>query len=671
MGERRWGRVGVAILGITALAAGLRFWRLGDIPPGLYHDEAFNGLDALRVLHGERPIYFAANRGREPFFIYLIAVAVNLFGRTPGGLRLAAAVCGTLTIPATFLMARVWFDQQRSDRGIESNQRVALLSAAIMAITLWHVHLSRVGFRAVTLPLVTALVLWFGARAFYVSRPTDWVISGLLYGFTFYTYMPARFMPFVLGAFVLYLLLTGRGDRLWPGGLYFVGSALVLLAPLIIYTVGHWDVVMGRPGQVSVFNPAVNDGDLWGTLGRYLLDTLGMFFVRGDTIPRHNLPGRPVFGPLLGLAMVVGLVQAVLRMRDQDAGSVLALLWVGLMLVPTWLAENAPHFLRAVGVLPLAVIFPALGLDAMQRWLERRGWRGWAAVPIGAILLISLGATGRDYFVRYATAPQTAYAFEDAAAELAAEANRFLGVGWDGHSLAASGQASGERRVYIDKRLWDGWAAIPFLVPETEQLIKVPRHTTPEPMGEALLLIWPHDGVEPYIDALPRGIRVEAHAGPLIKGDLEKAPYPAYVAYAIEPDAERSAAYLARWGDQIALVDYSVTRRDDEWNIDLVWEALESPPEDYTIFVYVYDGGRLAAQHDRKPGDGYYPTNLWRPGDLVVDRHKLVFSGPRTDEAQLAVGMYTWPSLERVPVTAPSGELLGDELELPIASPAD
>jgi hypothetical protein len=156
---------------------------------------------------------------------------------------------------------------------------------------------------------------------------------------------------------------------------------------------------------------------------------------------------------------------------------------------------------------------------------------------------------------------------------------------------------------------------------------------------------------------------VEAHAGPLIKGDLEKAPYPAYVAYAIEPDAERSAAYLARWGDQIALVDYSVTQRDDEWNIDLVWEALESPPEDYTIFVYVYDGGRLAAQHDRKPGDGYYPTNLWRPGDIIVNEHILTLPDDcPLGNLRLGLGLYTWPSLERLQVQTPSGASIGDIL---------
>ncbi|MCK4315439.1 MAG: glycosyltransferase family 39 protein, partial [Anaerolineae bacterium] len=239
----------------------MRVLALGEIPPGLYHDEAFNGLDALgvHVFTGQWPVYFAANRGREPLFIYLIAATVNLLGRTPGALRLAAALCGTLTIPATYLMARAWF-----------NRRVALLSAVVLATMLWHVHLSRIGFRAVTLPLTTALALWLGARAYRSRRRRDWLLTGLLYGLCFYAYLPARFTPIVLITFALYLLSTGRGRRLWPGAAWFAAGTLVTLAPLALYAVGHWDVVMGRPGQVSVFNPLINGGDLWGTLGRQL-----------------------------------------------------------------------------------------------------------------------------------------------------------------------------------------------------------------------------------------------------------------------------------------------------------------------------------------------------------------------------------------------------------------
>jgi 4-amino-4-deoxy-L-arabinose transferase-like glycosyltransferase len=638
------------------LAAALRFLLLGDFPPGLYHDEAFNGLDALGVLEGKHAVYFAANQGREPFFIYAVAATVGSLGRAPGALRLAAAICGTLTVPATYAMVRAWF-----------NRRVALLSAAILATTLWHIQLSRVGFRVVTLPLAIALALSVGAWAFRSRRREAWLLTGVLYGGAFYTYLPARSTPAVLIAFAAYLLWARESDRLWPGTLAFGLGVLVALTPLGAYAVTHWDIVMGRLGRVSVFNPVINGGDLWGTVGRHLLATLGMFFFRGDTNPRHNLPGRPVFDPLMATAMIVGTVDALIRARRREAASALTVIWTGLMLVPTWLAEGAPHFLRAAGVLPPLVILPALGLESARSWLERRGWRVGSSVLIGGVLLISLATTSWDYFVRYRTHPDPAYAFEDAATRLAAEVNQFLGTGWAGDGIVASCcNPRVDRRVYLDRRLLDEWASTSFLIPPTESVTVFRADAPPTPKQSALIIAWPHGGLERHAQALPRNARITAHAGPLTKGDLEEVPYTAYVSYLVEPGAKFPTGYIARFGDEIALHDYTVERRGRTWEIDLEWTALIPPGDDYTVSVTLFDNGQLVAQDDAEPCDGAYPTGLWREGDVVVDRHLLELPEDDLSDIRLTVGMYGWPTLERLEVRDSDGSHLGTQVALSV-----
>ncbi len=652
-------------MGLTALAGALRLLSLGDVPPGLYRDEAFNGLDALRVLGGEFPIYFPANHGREPLFLYLIAATVGALGRTPCAVRLAAALCGTLTVPATYLMARAWF-----------NRRTALLSAAIISVTVWHIQLSRVGFRAVMLPLATAALLWSGAHAFQSRRPRAWLLTGILYGLTFYTYVAAQFTPVAVLGLAAYLLFSGQTDRLWPDALYFGIGALISLIPLGTYAALHWSVVMVRPSQVSVFNPVVNEGDLWGTMGRHLIRTLGLFFVRGDSIPRHNVPGRPVFTPLMGAAMVLGTVRAARQARRRDIGSALTLIWVGTMLVPTLAAADAPHFLRAVGVLPPLVVLPALGLEALWRADARQSRRLWGSVLLCLVLTFSLGATVRDYFVDYGTNSQTAYAFEAAATELAAEVNRFTGVGWEGQGALASTAASvqppkQERRAYLDKRLWEAWEALPFLVPEQQALItfRPDSPPRPSPTEEIMLLLWPYDDLRPYLEALPHPAQIEAHAGPLTRGDLEDKAYAAYASYRVEPLQEQQPAPLARFGASIELVDLAIEAKGRTWDVRLLWRAQERPDEAYTAFVYVCDdrcaGDRLMAQDDAQPGDGYYPTHLWHPGDVVVDAHTLELPAGELTAPKIAVGLYAWPTLERLPVTTPSGST-ADMLILPV-----
>jgi hypothetical protein len=99
------------LLAIMVLGGALRFYQVGAVPPGLYQDEAYNGLDALNILAGSHPIYFPANNGREPFYMYAAAASVGEFGRTPLALRFPSAVVGmdfSRLLPATASLATSW-----------------------------------------------------------------------------------------------------------------------------------------------------------------------------------------------------------------------------------------------------------------------------------------------------------------------------------------------------------------------------------------------------------------------------------------------------------------------------------------------------------------------------------------------------------------------------------
>ncbi|MBC7261251.1 MAG: glycosyltransferase family 39 protein, partial [Chloroflexi bacterium] len=335
----------------TALAALLRLYALNRLPPGLYHDEAYNGLDALSVIQGARPIFFEANNGREPLFIYLVALSVSFLGRSPLAIRLVGAILGILTVPAAYLMVRELL-----------GQREALFTASVTAITFWHLNLSRVGFRAVSLPLLAALFLWLLACSLHRRRWRYFVLCGFCLGLSLYTYLAARFLPLFLVCFTLYLIL--RRQRVdWRGLFLLCMVAFVTAFPLLLYAFRHWGTFLTRSAQVSIFNPLINHGDLMGTLLRHLGKTFAMFNWRGDFIPRHNMPYRPVFDLPMGVLFLLGLVISLRRAQQQQEYALL-LIYCLTMLVPTILAEDAPHFLRAVGVLPALFVFPAIGLDA-------------------------------------------------------------------------------------------------------------------------------------------------------------------------------------------------------------------------------------------------------------------------------------------------------------------
>ncbi len=92
---------------IIVLVAGFfRLWLIGRIPPGLFGDEATDGLDALDVLAGRGAVFFPANYGREGLHMWIVAGMFRLLGVTPLALRLPSAIAGILTAVATYWLGR-------------------------------------------------------------------------------------------------------------------------------------------------------------------------------------------------------------------------------------------------------------------------------------------------------------------------------------------------------------------------------------------------------------------------------------------------------------------------------------------------------------------------------------------------------------------------------------
>jgi hypothetical protein len=95
-----------------------------------------------------------------------------------------------------------------------------------------------------------------------------------------------------------------------------------------------------------------------------------------------------------------------------------------------------------------------------------------------------------------------------------------------------------------------------------------------------------------------------------------------------------------------------------------MWYAAQKPDLDYTVFVHVLRDGARIGQHDGDPSSGLYPTDQWRPGDVVTDEH--VLSGAwdaRRD--QIVVGLYRRDTGQRLPVVDAAGNVIGDSVQLP------
>ena len=70
------GRWSAVLLLILLLAFALRAWNLTGVPPGLTHDEANHGREAIDILDGVFRLFFPLNYGSEPIYSYTVALSM-------------------------------------------------------------------------------------------------------------------------------------------------------------------------------------------------------------------------------------------------------------------------------------------------------------------------------------------------------------------------------------------------------------------------------------------------------------------------------------------------------------------------------------------------------------------------------------------------------------------
>ena len=197
-------------------------------PPGLFYDEASNGYDAYCLLETGRnrlgtqwPLFFPTLETiNEGLYRYLMVPSIAAFGLNEWAVRLPAAIAGALTTLLLFCAVRMTV-----------NQRLAVLSAAMLAISPWHILMSRIGFRAVLLPLLVLIAVVAAERG--RARPGWFLVSGLAVGLSMHTYVAAAlFVPPVRGH--LDLALSGKLKQDLGIALASATVAGVVAAPVVM-----------------------------------------------------------------------------------------------------------------------------------------------------------------------------------------------------------------------------------------------------------------------------------------------------------------------------------------------------------------------------------------------------------------------------------------------------
>ncbi|MBK8899863.1 MAG: hypothetical protein IPM53_01645 [Anaerolineaceae bacterium] len=676
------------LLLVLLLAAFLRLWQLDNFPPGLYHDEAYNGLDALSMVQGKTfpqfyegwelyaqdaygqnppeptrwPTFFEGNYGREPLHIYLMAVSIWLFGPTPFAIRLIPALSGVLAVLLTYFAAKELFGvgvQKNGDQSPISNlqSHIPLLAAFFLAILVPAIHFSRFGLRMMVFVPVEMLTVIFFWRGYNLSQVTvspghrvtlSFLLAGFFLGLGIYIYAAARLFPLLFMLFVLFWAWRDwaslHRNLLNVGGMTAV--SLLTALPILLF---FW-----RYPYFFVFRIAYVANRGLGTVeDRPLLTWLlnvgrvvrGLYW-QGETHLRHNSPGRPYLDPIQAVLFTLGLVHAL--RQKLNPRTVFLLLWLLVMLLPTIMSGDAPHFGRMTGAAGVVAIVAAVGgvwffsvigerLSVIGNRLSVKSKLITAyRLPItvyGLLLLASFTFTLRDYFVRYASHPQ-----------LAAD---FYLPDWQLGQFAAA-QPEGTA-VYLTPTQ-EEMATIYFALADPEGLQSFSGTGELVPAGisgqDSLYLVRPQNGAS-----------WQRLTSFFTDYELDQSLAGAWVLHVPNSAAQAVEAAVVEetavtFADKIMLLGWSVQSNSNQVKVTLAWQALAEMPLAYTAYVHLLNGdGEIVAQLDRQP-EGF-PTSDWRPGEVVVDMYTVDLPDDRSSGPfRLHTGFYDLATLAGLGDTA-------------------
>jgi 4-amino-4-deoxy-L-arabinose transferase-like glycosyltransferase len=415
------------LAGVICLATFFRAWQLPTTPPGLFFDEAANGIDALHAIHtGTWAVFYPQNGGREGLFINLQSLLLRVTGiREPWVLRSASAAFGILTVLGVALLGRELLGKE-----------TALIAAFFMSAGFWHVNFSRIGLRAISAPffLTWALFLLIVSCR---SRSVAWgLLAGAVFGLGFHTYTSYRIAPLVFGLAMICLLRQSSRATITRQALAIVTGALAAAFPLALYFLRHPAAFAQRISQVA---PAGKSAAVAATIARNTRDTFQMLLIHGDRNWRHNVSGAPELWLPIGLFFVLGAIGCLTGWpkrfgfpRDWVPG--LLLTWLVAGALPAILTnEGTPHSLRSILMIPPVYLIAAIGFTGIYRSCPANRLR----TAIAAAFLVSVAIQGyTQYFVVWRNDPRVREAF----------GVRFL---WQAYSIRAALEKTPQSQAYV------------------------------------------------------------------------------------------------------------------------------------------------------------------------------------------------------------------------------
>lgn len=354
-------------------------YKVAEIPPSLNWDEVSIGYNAYSILKTGKdewnqtfPIHFKAyGEYKLPVQIYASIPGVYFFGLNELGVRITPVTYGTLTVLVMFFLGRALF----------ASQLAGLAAAFLLAISPWHIQLTRASFESSLATLWVSLGVWFFIKGF---RDQKWFIFSMFpFALSVFTYNSARiFTPlFLFAILIIYRKRLLEFKKIILLSFLFFSVLLIPLAPFLLSgeRSARYKLVSitDDPGLIPRINENRGRSKLVQPLPRlvhnkvtyvafyfttnYLAHFTPQFlFISGAPHKQHHVQNIGQLYFFQAPFLILGLF-ALFRLKNRFKGLLFS--WLFLAFVPVSVTNDSiPHALRTLIAVPVYQLISGLGL---------------------------------------------------------------------------------------------------------------------------------------------------------------------------------------------------------------------------------------------------------------------------------------------------------------------
>ncbi len=408
---------------ILVIASLTRILFLAEFPNGFTGDEAQQGYFAYSILKtgqdewGEVLPLFPRGFGdfKPPLYTYLTVPFVAILGLTVEAVRLPAAILGILTVLMVFFLARELF-----------NEVVAFWSSLLLALSPWHIQISRTAFEGNAGILFFSLGLLFFLKWLKSGQYLLWI--ALCWGATLYTYDAFRFFMaiFILAVIFFYRQKLFKKINIFPGILI-----LIFILPIIF----NLQNSAARAVDVGITGSKVIEGyfknkdetplpqnldrifnnKIYFLGNQFLNNYLSYFsptFFFTDQRSDASYLNFPHFPLLYPIELIFWLFAGYVIFTQKLQHKKLLVLWFLLSPLAASLATGSMNANRAPTFLPLTAVISGLGVASLINLIKERINRRWIRfnemqinVAVAFILIVSFISFGYFYIVKLPQKP--------------------------------------------------------------------------------------------------------------------------------------------------------------------------------------------------------------------------------------------------------------------------